>query len=459
MVLTQIVNYIALLASSARLLDLHDSGRGYGESDNFSREKRAGHSDGIYLDIAGLVIERLKRQDEVAYQEYLSFSAIMAHVKASRSDADEKDVAYVIGVLRRPTELFYISRDGGIAERHSEKRKTALVEKTDYADEYRLSPTGRILPALANTARDATYVRGDAYNLLHATEGNDFQKILQFTDDIISQLRVEILNIHTAMEKVGRVETINSYIHNFEQWKKIIADTIQIVSRTEERLDSVSFREDLDAWLDETNSNLTFNGLYNEVLRVRQVLATFNRLLSELIHAAMKERRNAIAPPSFKDFAVQLVRNPLSRAAEEHFFRQWGACKLETPFHSVFDGFGAVPIRELPEKATALVFDGEVIEPASDLGKLRFLDCHGQEIVERLRVGPVLLSSAISEGLFADDNDVLIGDLVGVFVTPDALKIDGTIEIRVTSDLNHTLIKDDDYLFTDLELILTETTK
>lgn len=452
------MNYIALLASSARLLDLHDSGRGYGESENFSREKRAGHSDGIYLDIAALVIERLKQQDEVAYQEYLSFSAIATHVKAVRPDTDESDVAYVIGVLRRPTELFYISRENGIAERHSEKKRTALVEKTDYADEYRLSPTGRILPALANTARDATYVRGDAYNLLHAVEGNDFQKIPQFTDEIISQLRVEILNIHSAMEKVGRVATISTYIDNFEQWKKIIADTIQIVSRTEERLDSTSFREDLDAWLDGPGaiSNLTFNGLHSEVLRVRQVLVTFNRLLSELVHIAMKERRNAVAPPSFKDFASQLVRTPFSQAAEQHFFRQWGACKLETPFHSVFDGVGAAQSRELPERATAVSFCDEIIEPASDLGRLRFLDCHGKEIVERLRVGPLMLSEAIDDGLFNVDNDALIGDLVGVFVTPDSLQIDGIIEIRIKPDLSGTQIDGSDYLFTDLELSLTE---
>lgn len=40
----------------------------------------------------------------------------------------------------------------------------------------------------------------------------------------------------------------------------------------------------------------------------------------------------------------------------EHFFRQWGAWKSETPFHSVFDGLGAVLIRELPEKGYRRVF-------------------------------------------------------------------------------------------------------
>lgn len=450
------MNYVALLASAVRLLDLHDSNRRYGEADNFSREKRPGQSDGIYLDIAELVIERLKQHDDAAYQEYLPFSAILGHVRTTRPDVNESDVAYVLGVLRRPTELFYISRENGTAERHSEKRRTALIEKIDYADEYRLSPTGRGIPGLANAARNATYVRGDAYNLLHAVENNDFQEILNFADEIVSQLRAEILNMHAAIERVGRVDTVDTYIKNFEQWKNIIADTIQIVTRTEERLDSSAFRERLEAWLDDdrNKSSLTFNKLHNEVLRIRQVLTTFNRLLTDLVQIAMRERRNAVTPPSFREFAAQLVRNPFSSRVEEHFFRQWGACKLETPFHSVFDGLAAVSVREVSPQASAPVFEDEVIEAASDIGKLRFLDARGKEIAARLQAGPLSLSSAIADRLFVVDSDVLIGDLVGVFVMPEALPLEGGLEIRITQGLHRAQLGMDDYLFTDVELVL-----
>lgn len=452
------MNYIALLASAVRLLDLHDSNRGYGEADSFSREKRTGQSDGVYLDIAYLVIERLKQHDDLVYQEYLPFSMLFEHVRVIRPDVAENDVAYVLSVMRRPTELFYISRDNGAPERHSEKRKTALIDKIDYADEYRLSPTGRGIPGLANAARNATYVRGDAYNLLHAVEGHDFQAIPNFADEIVSQLRAEILNIHAAIERVGRVDTVNTYIKNFEQWKNIIADTIQIVSRTEERLDSTAFRERLEAWLDGdgNKSTLTFNKLHNEVLRIRQVLTTFSRLLTDLVQVAMRERRNAVTPPSFRDFAVQLVRNPFSPRIEDHFFRQWGACKLETPFHSVFDGLAAVSVRDIPPQASAPVFADEVIEAASDIGKLRFLDARGKEIAARLQAGPLSMSSAIADGLFIVDSDVLIGDLVGVFVMPEALLLDGIIEIRLTQGLNRTRLGMDDYLFTEVELVLKE---
>jgi len=88
----------------------------------------------------------------------MSFASILRYVRLSRPDAAADDVAYVLNVLLRPTELYYVERESGslATARHSEKRKTAIVDKTDYADEYRLSPTGRMLPVLVNAARDAT---------------------------------------------------------------------------------------------------------------------------------------------------------------------------------------------------------------------------------------------------------------------------------------------------------------
>lgn len=51
-------------------------------------------------------------------------------------------------------------------------------------------------------------------------------------------------------------------------------------------------------------------------------------------------------------------------------------------------------VREVSPKASAPVFSDEVIEAASDIGKLRFLDAHGKEIAARLQAGPLSLSSA-----------------------------------------------------------------
>lgn len=449
------MDYIPLLSATVRLLDLHDSDRGYGESPAFTRESRPGKTDGVYLDIAVLVIRCLKVQDETAHQEYMPFAAILRHVRLSRLDVAADDVAYVLNVLRRPTELHYLERASGLeAARHSEKRKTAIVDKTDYADEYRLSPTGRLLPVLVNAARDATYIRGDAYNLLHAVEFRDFQKVGTFADEIVGQLRNEILDILSALEKVGKTETVEKYVGRFDQYCRVINETVDIVRKAEEELDKKTTADDFSEWLDRSDADITFESVRAHVLRVRQVLVIFNRRVADLVHAATQDKRIAVPPPSFLDVAKSLVRSPFNETQEQHFMRQWGATTLEAPFHSVLDGLHAVPIRQGQPEATVMEFADEAVEAVSQLGKVLFVARHGEEIVASLRKAPLRLSEALDRGWFLLDGKPSIGDLVGVFVAPDTLPIKDALEIRVSPNLVTRSVDGGDFLFSDLELAI-----
>lgn len=455
------MNYIALLSATIRLIDLHDSDRGYGESPNFTRESRTGQCDGAYLDIAILVIECLKRLDETAHQEYLPFSSILDALRQSWPQVNDSDVLYVINVLRRPTELFYLTRtsESPAPVRQSEKRKTALIEKTDYADEYRLSPTGRMLLLLATTARDAIYLRGDAYNLLHAIEGGDFPRVSQFSEEIIIQLRSEILAIRAALEKIGRTETSDKYANHFEQYRKVITETLATVRSAEEKLDSHTTLEEFGRWLDLCSADITFESLHHSVLRVRQVLEVFNRLVTELVATSSKDKRTAVPPPAFEAFACGLVRSPFKPSMEDFFLRQWGAVRLEAPFHSALDGLGAVQLRNPVERPAPMEFADEVIEPISRLGKLHFLDRHGQAISAALERGAVRLSDALERGWFMVGERFMLGDLVGVFVAPDSLAIGKEIEIRVSPGLVTRAMNDGDLLFSDLELSIKGNTR
>lgn len=450
------MDYIPLLSATVRLLDLHDSDRGFGESPAFTRETRPGKADGVYLDIAALAIQCLKVQDETAHQEYMPFAAILRHVRLSRPDVAADDVAYVLNVLRRPTELYYLERPSGSLEtaRHSEKRKTAIVDKTDYADEYRLSPTGRMIPVLMNAARDATYIRGDAHNLLHAVEFRDFQKVGTFSDEIVGQLRNEILDILSALEKVGKTETVEKYVGRFDQYCRVINETIDIVRKAEEELEKKSTADDFSAWLERSDADITFESMRAHLLRVRQVLIIFNRRVSELVQAATQNKRIAVPPPSFLDVARDLVLTPFNEIQETHFMRQWGATTLEAPLHSVLDGWHAVPIRQQPPEANALEFSDETVELVSQLGKVLFIARHGEEIVTSLKQAPLRLSEAIERGWFMLDGKPSVGDLVGVFVAPDTLPINEPLEIRVSPTLVAKPVDGGDFLFNDLELAI-----
>lgn len=439
-----------MLSAAVRFIDLHDSDRDFGASPNFTREARPGKSDGIYIDIGISVVECLRKLDQSTHQEYLPFNSILNAARIDRPNVDENDVLYVLNVLRRPTELFYLNRSMGNSDpvRQSEKRKTAIIEKTDYADEYRLSTSGRLFLSLVNAARDAVYLRGDAYNLLHAIEGHDFSNILTFADEIIGQLRNEILDVRSALERVGRTENIDKYIGRFDQYRKVIEETITIAQRAERQLENP---DTLEAF-EHSNIDISFEGLCSSVNRVRQVLIVFNRLISELVSTSLQDRRNATPPPQFLDAAIGLVKAPLSPHREDFILKQWGAVGLETPFHSALDGKATIKIRQERAKPEAMIFEDDQIEPFSRLGKLHFLDCHGEEIAGALKQAPLRLSEAIDKGWFMVDGYVFLGDLVGIFVAPDGLPVNGNIQINVVPTLNTKKIGIDDFLFNDIEI-------
>lgn len=452
------MEWIPLIAASLRLVDLHDSDRAYGSPSNFTRESRTGNSDGVYLDIAFHVIHRLKLLDQSARQDYLPFSSILSAIKDDRPDVAEVDVQYVLNVLRRPSELFYLTSIAGHESKacHSEKRETALIEKTDYADEYRLSASGRMLLSLANVARDATYLRGDAYNLLHAIEWNDFPKILTFSDGIISQLRNEILEVRSALERVGRTERIEKYLSRLDQYRQVIEETIDISQKAEAQLEKSEVLEAFERWQELADLDITFEHLRNQINHVRQVLVIFNRLLSELVSLTLQGARSAVPPPSFIDVAAHFVRSPLKPENERFLLGQWGALGLETPFHSVLDGLGALKLRTMPEPVVATIFVDETVEPISVLGKARFLEKYGQDIASALKAGPLRLSEAIERGWFMVDDEMMLGDLVGMFVAPSTIPIDSSILIGVSPILDKRPAGDGELLFTDIEITAVE---
>lgn len=443
------MDYISLLSSVVRFIDLHDSDRDYGGAPNFTRETRPGKADGEYLDIAISVVMCLQKLDQSTHQEYLPLNSILNQIRRHRPSTDENDLQYVLNVLRRPTELFYLNRSTNSSEpvRQSEKRRTAIVEKTDYADEYRISASGRLFLSLANAAHGAAYLRGDAYNLLHAIEWYDFPNILTFANEIVSQLHSEILNVRSALEKIGRTEHIDKYIMQLGQYRKVIEETIDIAQKAERQLENPDTLEAFES----SNIDISFGELCGSVNRVRQALVVFNRLISELVSTGLQDRRNATLPPQFLNAAINFVKNPLKHQHEDFILKQWGAIALETPFHSALDGMATIKVKPELEK-TAAVFEDEQVEPISRLGKIHFLDCHGQAITDALKVGPLRLSEAMSKGWFMVDERILLGDLVGIFVAPDILSVDGNIQIHVIPTFNSHKVGVDDFLFNDIEI-------
>lgn len=70
------IDLAPLLKLSTRLLDLHDSRRGSGESPQYQTEDRPGLCDGRYIALAQAVLDVLQKLDARTGNEFSSLQAV-----------------------------------------------------------------------------------------------------------------------------------------------------------------------------------------------------------------------------------------------------------------------------------------------------------------------------------------------------------------------------------------------
>ena len=93
------IDLAPLLKLSSRLLDLHDSRRGSGESPQYQTEDRPGLGDGRYIALAEAVLDVLQRLDARTGDEFSSLQSIQQGVREQINWAEDIDVEYVLNGL------------------------------------------------------------------------------------------------------------------------------------------------------------------------------------------------------------------------------------------------------------------------------------------------------------------------------------------------------------------------
>jgi hypothetical protein len=449
------MDWIPLLASVIRLADLHDSQRVLGNPPEYAQELRSGNKDGVYLYIGIDVIQCLRTLEQSSVDDYMPLSQIVRFVRKQRPATAEIDVQFVLNVLRRPTELWYVGQDtpGEIRTLRSEKN-TALLEKTAYADEYRLSRAGRATISLASAYKSVAYMESDALRILRAVEGDDFHLLATFADDLIQQLRREILDIRDVQEKIGQTGVVEQYITNFRRYQKVIDNTIAMIRKAEQTLDTSETYDRFVRWQErpDVNTDITYDQLGSYIHRVRQVLEVFNRAITQLVGISLHSKQSAVPPPSFLALAIHFVEMPPAEAKLEGLLRQWGAMGLSTPFFSALDAKGAVKLRKQGLVREAVRFHDGELEAVSRIGKIEFLDRHGAAIASALKAAPISLSEALGRGWFMLDQNLALGDLLGVFFAPDSLPIEGKLSVSLSDELRTADLECGEFLYNDLKI-------
>ena len=419
---------LPLLRLCARLLDLHDAQRLPGNSPIYTQEERTGLRNGHYLDLASLVLVALRGFAHDSGNAFTSFDALLIVVHEHSPGLHPDDLRYVLNVLARPTELWAIDRSTDKPDVVSDKQ-TNLVERTHYADDYRLTAIGRSAINLAANISSFVYAEGDALKLLRAIEAGDFAVVPAFCDGLLDAIRYASVDLRQEIER-GHVDCQSEVFKvKMPRFRDVIQKTTELLRQAEAKLRS--WRSTNNDELDDKLVVDVFD-LEQRVVQVYQALESFGRDLSDLTKMAAKNRISAVAPTNFLEVALSLVKRPPTDHQVISLFRQFGPLSLAGLFPSPADTAGKVRVSH-PKRLLALHFDMVTgIAEAPD-ARVRFLSQYGKAIKARLQMGPLPLSEALEQGWCVLEGQPELAELLGVYVAPWALGEGVSIEILAPS--------------------------
>lgn len=424
------MNVLPLLRVAARLLDLHDAERAPGNAPQFVQEERRGLRDGLYLDLASAALDALRKHAHDSGNAFLGYEALRFAINEVHPNVGSEDLRYVLNVLSRPSELWTIDRSDAVSRLTSDKA-SALIEKTNYAEDYRLTPTGRMAISAAATIQDFSYVEGDALKLLRSVEAGDFSMVPLFCDALLDTIRYESINLRLVIERGLLGDKANLYRERLPRYRQVVGQTAELLKQADIRLGMLraSSSDDLDSTL-----QVDVHDLESRIVEVWQALQSFGRELGELTALAAKQRGSVVPPPDFLAVALSVVRCPMNQTQMGHLLRKFGPVALTQPYPSCRDVQGKIRVSTgLDEQNLQFVTAGA--EPLTRRQRLLFLEEHGSAILEFLSAGPLPLSVAVARGWCRISGELALSDLIGFYFAPWLVTGERLLAVQVPEHL------------------------
>ncbi|WP_124458544.1 hypothetical protein [Variovorax sp. KBW07] len=290
---------------STRLLDLHDSRRGSGESPQYQTEDRPGLGDGRYIALAQAVLDVLQKLDARTGDEFSSLQAIQQGVCEHVDGAEDIDIEYVLNVLSRPSELKLLhSPQEGPAYVIGDK-ETNLVEKAAHVVEYRLSRLGKLALVIASDHMDIAYIEGDVTKLIRAIQAARLGPALGFVERLLQQLRSEQLKLVALIEKTAggrraRQETLSQ----MELHRETMRRTVNLVQEASFAVDEIVRKEV------ETADDVPVGLIRAKVKELAGGVVRYGRELTRLAELSMVGKPSTVQAPDFAGLARQWVKTP-----------------------------------------------------------------------------------------------------------------------------------------------------
>lgn len=418
----------ALLASTVRLLDVHDSGHEPGGAPVVMlREERPGRRDGLWLSVA---IDLLKHLAEVEFRTNESWVALDDFVvyAVTHYGVSEEDVRWVVRYLATPTRLSLrrFSAEGK-QEKYSTKR-TALIERpgmkrVDYA---RLTREGRATVKLANAASGILYAQYDVQKMIAALRYGDFSEASRLMDAIAQELRDFSQDLNRLLERPVCEQTRKFWEESKEAYFNAVKAFNKHNDEARVLLDSEECRARFEKWREHRKEETVSLGFMREQLRrIASAIVRLNGTLQGTITTLLTQTQQSASMVDFRAMALRLAYSPLSTERMEMLSSTLWPVFVEGAAVCASDLKGLIPTSTKPatEKVVSLVIhesgEGEALSALRD-----FLEKHRASIVSRLDDGESIPIGEMLEAHLLHGEDFMerLAAIAGIYLYPEWLE-------------------------------------
>lgn len=438
------IDLAPLLKLSTRLLDLHDSRRGRGESPQYQTEDRPGLGDGRYIALAEAVLEVMRGLDARTGDEFSSLQTIQQGVREQIPWADDIDVEYVLNVLSRPSELklLYASEDGSAYVIGD--KETNLVEKAAHVVEYRLSRLGKTALVIASDHMDIAYIEGDVTKLIRAIQAARLGPALGFAERLLQQLRTEQLKLVALIERTaGGRRAREEALEQMELHRETMRRTVSLVQTAGFEIDEI-IRKEVD-----TGDEVPIGLIRAKVKELAGGVVRYGRELTRLAELSITSKPSSVQAPDFAALAFQWVKAPPPSQQVARVLGMLGpGCTPKlAPIASDFAGIvkSRVAEREPTETVQLDAFDVPPEDQFTD-----WLQRNLPYLEEKLKSG-VTLADALRDGLGRSGDAHAFNCLVTALTAADDW-VKGPVEGELARDLEKADLPGLQVMFSSLKL-------
>lgn len=411
-----------LLASTARLLDLHDCDRSVGASVFAPPEGRPGTGTGLWLAVGTQLVQYLHERDLESNEAWVPLQEIIEALTQEHG-IERDDVLFVANYLATPTRLITL-KDGRPGQHQTHKRETALLEwprNTNRRDRCRLSASGARSVRLAQAAQSWLYAADDAGKLERAIEFGAYADIPQLADGLIGQIRRFSKEITLLLERRHVEDLLAEFTEHRDAYLEVIKGVQGSVESASEHHRTKQGVERYAKWLEAQG-----DGAYTEYMPIEaftdilRAVERLNRKFQSLVAALASTEREVIGLVRFDQAAIGLAFRPCSQQMVDLCIAALGPWSAEITAPVAADFTGMLNMVEQEHSRERLVFDEVGVEELPAPIE-RFLAAYREPMLAALHEGPVSLGQAVQKGWMEADEFDLLAQLVGVYASPSWL--------------------------------------